>query len=142
GLTALGQPGRIQGIFHLATIGASITLPARNRNEGAIATAVAELQAARRRREYAELVVARDLSAALLIQAKARESLDIYRQGVRDPARQNLVVIRRVYELGRNQLLDVIAEQRRLIDIETGYTEALNRYYQSSVRLRLAAGLD
>jgi len=50
-------------------------------------------------------------------------------------------VIRRVYELGRNQLSDVIAEQRRFVDVENGYTEALSRYYQAAVRLRVAAAL-
>jgi len=60
---------------------------------------------------------------------------------VRDQASQNLDVIRKTYELGRTQLLDVIAEQRRFIEIETGYTEALNRSYQASVRVRTAAVL-
>lgn len=142
GLTPLGQPTRIQGIFNLATIGVSIRLPTRNRNEGAIATAVADLAAAKRQREYAELIVTREVASALLQQSKAKESLDIYGPGVRDQARDNLAVIRRVYELGRSQLLDVITEQRRLIEIETGYIDTLNRYYQASVKLRLAAGID
>jgi cobalt-zinc-cadmium efflux system outer membrane protein len=102
---------------------------------------MADLTAAKRRREYAELIVTREVAAALLQQSKAKESLDIY-VGVRDQARENLAVIRRVYELGRNQLLDVIAEQRRLIDIETGFVDAFNRYYQASVRVRLAAGIE
>ncbi len=89
GLTALGQPTRIQGIFNLATIGVSIKLPTRNRNEGAIAMALADLEGAKRRREYAELVVTREIAAGLLQQAKAKESLDIYSQGVREQARQN-----------------------------------------------------
>lgn len=142
GLTSLGQPTRIQGIFNLATIGVSIRLPTRNRNEGAIATAVADLAAAKRQREYAELIVTREVASALLQQSKAKEGLDIYGPGVRDQARDNLAVIRRVYELGRSQLLDVIAEQRRLIEIETSYIDTLNRYYQASVRLRLAAGIE
>lgn len=142
GLTPAGQLQRIQGIFHLATVGLSISLPVRNRNQGAIAAAIAQRKAAERTREYAELIAKREIAAAFLAQRKAGESLNIYRQGVRDQAKQNLAVIRRVYELGRNQLLDVIAEQRRLIDVEMGYTEALNRQYQSVVRLRVAANLD
>jgi cobalt-zinc-cadmium efflux system outer membrane protein len=142
GLTSLGQPTRIQGIFNLATIGVSITLPTRNRNEGAVATSLADMEGAKRRREYAELVVTREVTAALLQQAKAKESLDIYAQGVRQQSRENLAVIQRVYELGRSQLLDVIAEQRRLIETEIGYIDTLNRYYQASVRVRLAAGIE
>lgn len=141
GLNAAGQLQPIQGVFHSIGAGVSITLPLRNRNEGAIQTAVAQMEEARRRREYMELIVTREVLAAFLMEAKAKESLDIYSRGVRDQASQNLDVIRKTYELGRTQLLDVIAEQRRFIDVETGYTEALNRSYQASVRVRTAAAL-
>ena len=141
GLNDAGQPRPIQGVFHSIGAGVSISLPVRNRNEGAIQTAVAQMEEARRRREYMELVVTREVLTAFLVEAKAKESLDIYSGGVRDQARQNLDVIRKTYELGSMQLLDVIAEQRRFIDVETGYTEVLNRSYQASVRVRTAAAL-
>ncbi len=140
GLNAAGQMRPIQGIFHFLTVGVSITLPVRNKNQGAIETAVAQMEEAKRRREYAELIVAREVSAALLAREKAQEGLRIFREGVRGQASQNLEVVRRTYELGRTQLLDVIAEQRRFIDIEMGYTEALNRYYQATVRLKTVTG--
>jgi outer membrane protein, heavy metal efflux system len=142
GLNSAGQVRPIQGVFHYLGGGVSITLPVRNRNEGAIQMAVAQMEEARRRREYMELTVAREVMAAFLVQAKAKESLDIYSSGVRDQAGQNLDVIRQTYELGRTQLLDVIADQRRFIDIETGYTEVLSRSYQASVRVRTAAALS
>jgi len=140
GLNAAGQPRPIQGIFHFLAIGVSINLPVRNKNQGAIETAVAQMDEAKRRREYAELVATREVAAALLALEKAQEGLRIYRDGVRGQASQNLDVIRKTYELGRTQLLDVIAEQRRFIDIETGYTEALSRYYQAAVRVRTVTG--
>lgn len=140
GLNAAGQPRPVQGIFHFLTVGVSITLPVRNKNQGAIETAVAQVQESKRRREYAELIAAREVAAALLARDKAQESLRIYRDGVRGQASQNLEVIRRTYELGRTQLLDVIAEQRRFIDIEMGYTDALSRFYQATVRLRTVTG--
>lgn len=141
GLNDAGQVRPIQGVFHSIGAGVSITLPVRNRNEGTIQTAVAQVEEARRRREYMELIVTREVLAAFLMEAKAKESLEIYSRGVRDQASQNLDVIRKTYELGRTQLLDVIAEQRRFIEVETGYTEALNRSYQASVRVRTAAAL-
>lgn len=141
GLNAAGQLHPIQGIFHFLSVGVSISLPVRNRNQGAIEAAVAQLEESKRRREYGELIVTREVSAALLALEKAQESLRIFREGVRGQASQNLEVIRRTYELGRTQLLDVIAEQRRFIDIEMGYTEALNRYYQASIRLRTVTGV-
>ena len=141
GLNDAGQLRPIQGVFHSMGAGVSVTLPVRNRNEGAIQIAVAQMDAARRRREYMELIVTREVRAAFLVEAKAKESLDIYSRGVRDQASQNLEVIRKTYELGRTQLLDVIAEQRRFMEVETGHTEALNRSYQASVRVKTAAAL-
>lgn len=140
GLNAAGQPRPIQGVFHYLVAGVSINLPTRNKNQGAIETAVAQGQEAKRRREYAELIAVREVAAAALARDKALESLRIFRDGVRGQASQNLEVVRRTYELGRTQLLDVISEQRRFIDIEMGYTEALNRYYQAQVRMRTVTG--
>ena len=140
GLNAAGQPRPIQGVFHFLAVGVSINLPVRNKNQGAIETAVAQGEEARRRREYAELIAMREVSAAVLARERAGEGLRIYREGVRGQAGRNLEVVRRTYELGRTQLLDVIAEQRRFIDIEMGYTEALSRYYQAVVRIRTVTG--
>jgi cobalt-zinc-cadmium efflux system outer membrane protein len=61
-------------------------------------------------------------------------------QGVREIARQNLEVVRQTYTLGRVTVLDVIAEQRRYIDVETGYTEALKHVYDAVVDLERAVG--
>ena len=142
GILPGGGLHRVQGIFHDVTAGVTVSLPVRNRNQGAIESAAALETAARRRREYAELIVSREVAAAFLSYRKAREGLDIYREGVRQQARQNLDVVRKVYELGRTPYTDVIAEQRRYVDVESGYTEALSRYYQASVRLcaAVAAG--
>ena len=140
GLNAVGQLRPVQGVFHFLAVGVSISLPVRNKNQGAIETAVAQMEEAKRRREYAELIVTREVAAALLVRGKAQEGLRIFRDGVRGQASQNLEVVRKTYELGRTQLLHVIAEQRRFIDIEMGYTEALSRYYQAAVRVRTVTG--
>lgn len=48
--------------------------------------------------------------------------------------------MRQTYELGRATLLDVIAEQRRYIDIETGYIETLKQAYDAVVDIERAVG--
>jgi cobalt-zinc-cadmium efflux system outer membrane protein len=48
--------------------------------------------------------------------------------------------VRKTYELGRTTRLDLIAEQRRYIDIETGYTEALKQAYDAMVEIERAVG--
>jgi cobalt-zinc-cadmium efflux system outer membrane protein len=140
GLNAAGQLRPVQGIFHFLSVGVSITLPVRNKNQGALETAVAQMDETKRRREYAELIATREVAAALLTRERAQEGLRIFREGVRDQAAQNLDVVRRTYELGRTQLLDVIAEQRRFIEVEMGYTDALSRFYQATVRLHAVTG--
>ena len=49
-------------------------------------------------------------------------------------------MVRQSYELGRGTLLDVIAEQRRYIEIEMGYTEALKQVYDAAVEIERAVG--
>ena len=59
---------------------------------------------------------------------------------MREVARQNLDVVRQAYELGRGSLLDVIAEQRRYIEVENGYTDALKQVYDAAADVERAAG--
>jgi cobalt-zinc-cadmium efflux system outer membrane protein len=140
GLTDRGTTRPIQDTFHYFGGGVTITLPVRNRNEGAIAAAAADAVAAERRRELAELVARQEVQAAGAQHAAARRALDVYERGVRDLARANLDVVRQSYRLGRGTLLDVVAEQRRYIEVEHGYTEALRRVWDAAVELERAIG--
>ncbi len=142
GLTNTGATRPIQDVFHYFGAGVSIMLPVRNRNEGNIAAARAEAQAAERRLELAELTVRQEVSAALVQYEAAQRSLDIYARGVREVALRNLDVVRQSYQLGRGSLLDVIAEQRRYIDIENGYTDALKQVYDAAVEIARVTGGD
>jgi outer membrane protein, heavy metal efflux system len=140
GLTNSGQTRPIQDVFHYFGGGVTITLPVRNRNQGNVAAAEAGVRAAERRLEFATLTVQQEVDAAFAQLDAARRSLEIYGRGVRDVARRNLEVVRGSYELGRGSLLDVIAEQRRFIDVETGYTDALKQVYDAAVDVERAVG--
>jgi cobalt-zinc-cadmium efflux system outer membrane protein len=140
GLTDSGATRPIQDVFHYFGAGVSITLPVRNRNQGNIAAAEAEGRAAERRLEFMELMARQEVGAAFAQYEAAQRSLQIYERGVRDVARRNLDVVRSTHELGRTTLLDVIAEQRRYIDIENGYTEALKQVYDAAVEIERAVG--
>jgi outer membrane protein, heavy metal efflux system len=141
GLTNSGQMRPIQDVFHYFGGGVTIMLPVRNRNQGNIAAAEAGVRAAERRLEFATLTVQQEVDAAFAQLDAARRSLEIYGRGVRDVARRNLEVVRGSYELGRGSLLDVIAEQRRFIDVETGYTDALKQVYDAAVDVERAVGM-
>ena len=140
GLTSSGQTRPIHDVFHYFGAGVSVTLPVWNRNEGNIAAARASTRAAERRAEFTELMVRQEIESAFRQQDATRRSLAIYERGVRDIARQNLGVVRQAYELGRGSLLDVIAEQRRYIEIENGYTEALKQVYDAATDVERAVG--
>jgi outer membrane protein, heavy metal efflux system len=140
GLTARGELRPITDIFHYVGGGVTITLPVRNRNQGNVAAAFAEARATEHRADLATLTVRQEVAAAFTQHEAAERALDIYTRGVLEVARQNLEVIRKTYQLGRATLLEVITEQRRYIDIEMGYTEALQQAYNAAVDIERAVG--
>jgi len=141
GLTDSGGTRQIQDVFHYFGAGVTITLPVRNRNEGNVAAATAEATAAERRREFSELIARQEVAAALAQYEAARQTVDLYGRGVRSVARANVDVVRQSYGLGRATLLDVIAEQRRYIEVENGYTDALRQAWDASVDVERAIGV-
>lgn len=138
GLNGIDDAGRLAPIddtFHSITFGVSVTLPVRDRNVGALEAASAELEAAKRRREFLELTVRREVAAAYAAYEAAARASEIYRVGVRGQAGQNLTVIRQTYELGAKTLLDYIGEQRRYIELENDYVDSLLETYRARVRV-------
>lgn len=138
GVDDAGRLVPINGRFHSVTVGVALELPVRNRNQGAIEAAVAEKEAAMRRREFAELTVKREIAASFARYAQATRAAEIYRVGVRDQASANLEVVRQTYELGSKTLLDYIAEQRRFIEVETSFIDSLLETYLARVDIQRA----
>lgn len=115
------------------TFGVKLMLPVRNRNQGMIASALLEEDAARSRRKFGELTVRREVAAAYARYERSIKAREIYRLGVRDQALANLGVVRQTYELGSKTLLDYIAEHHRYIDTENGYIDAQLEAYLARV---------
>ncbi len=142
-LSAFDAAGNLQPIrqtFNYAVFGMRWTLPLFNRNQGAIAAAKADVTAARNQVTASGLVLRHEVTQNLVRYQAVQERVMVYRKGVRDQAARNLEVVRQTYGYGRIPLLDVIAEQRRFIDIETGYTDVLFDAYASRVALERAVG--
>jgi cobalt-zinc-cadmium efflux system outer membrane protein len=140
GFNEAGALVPVQSVFHYATFGVRLTLPVRNKNQGAIEAAVAAAEAAKSRREFGELVVRNEVAAAYARFERAQQALTVYREGVRNQAERNLEVVRQTYTLGQKSALDYIGEQRRFVEVETGYTDILKEYFNSLVELERAAG--
>lgn len=140
GLSPTGVPERVHGLFNYVTGGATVTLPMFNRNQGEIAAARAERAGAIAMQEAAALSAETEIAAARSLDQRAHEAVQIYAAAARNLARQNLSVVRQSYELGRMTIFEVLAEQKRYLDLERGYTETLRAAYEARTALNRALG--
>jgi outer membrane protein TolC len=139
GVNEQGQLLPVQDVFHFLKFGISLDLPVRNKNQGAIEAAVAQSQATKSRREFAELTVRREVASAYALYDRAVRAEEIFRLGARDPAKANLEVVRQTYELGSKTLIDYIGEQRRFIELENDFIDAQLAVYNARVEIGRAA---
>ena len=140
---AFGSAGsleRVRGRFHYVAAGAAVTIPLLNRNQGQVAAAAAERVGAEARREALDLAARTEVAAAQARDVHARRAFHVYASGVRDQARQNLNVVRQTFDLGRATVFDVLAEQRRYLEIEQGYISAAREVWEARVALTRAMG--
>jgi cobalt-zinc-cadmium efflux system outer membrane protein len=140
GFDASGRLVPVQGDFHSFEVGANLVFPLRNRNQGAIAEARAERSGEQERLTALQLAAQAELDAAIVRDREAQRAVELYATSIRDLARQNVEVQLEAYDLGRTQLTELLAEQRRYLDVETGYTNVLSRAYDARVALRQARG--
>ncbi len=124
----------------LLTFGVSVDIPVFNRNQGEIASAAGEKVQAHRQREFLEATIKRDVALAYRRYRAAAEVLVLYATQIIPTAEKNLQAVRAAYNAGEFSVFDVIAEQRRLIENQTGYNEALGDYYSSLADLERALG--
>ena len=132
----------IRQTFNYAVFGLEINLPLFNRNQGAIVAATATVKSAQSRIAATDLALRHEVTQNLARSDGAQARVAVYRSGVRDQAARNLDVVRQAYGYGRLRLLDVIAEQRRYIEIETGYTDVLLDAYAARIALEQAVGIN
>jgi len=136
GMNGAGNFKPIMDVFHMVTFGVSITLPVRHQNQGNVAASLADVEGARQRREATDLLVRQEVISAYAQHDAIAQATGIYAKQVLTGARGNFDVVRQSYQLGRVGLLDVIAEQRRLIELEMGYTEVLKQQWDAVVDLQ------
>jgi outer membrane protein TolC len=135
-----GRQVPVGGSFHSVTVGATVTLPFRNHNQGTLAAAEAARSGEQEMLAARQLTARAELDAALLRDREAQRSVEMYATTVRQLARQNVDVQLEAYDLGRTPLSDLLAEQRRYLDVEAAYTAALSRAFQAQVTLRRVRG--
>ena len=140
GLTSSGTLTQLRDQDDVLTVGISIPLLTRKRNLGNIEAAEARLAGARLRRQYLEGAIPLEVMAAWERYLAARRAVDIYDRGVVEQSEKNLAVIRGAYNLGQLRILDVLNEQRRLIDTQLGAIDARAEEARALTELMRAVG--
>ncbi len=140
GLGAAGAFDRVRGGFNYVAAGATISIPLLNRNQGQVAAAQAERTGAEARLAAVDLAARAEVAAATVRDEQARRAFEVYGSGVRDLARRNLEVVGQTFELGRVTVFDVLAEQKRFLEIEQGYVAAAREVWEARVVLTRARG--
>jgi outer membrane protein, heavy metal efflux system len=131
---------RVRGRFNYLSVGAVLTIPVLDRNQGQAAVARAERTAAAATYDAARLAAEAELASARARDERARQAVALYGDGAQTLARQNLTVVGQSYELGRLTVFDVLAERRRYLDVERAYTDALRAAYDARTALNRALG--
>ena len=140
GLNAAGAPVPLRDRDHIVTFGLAIPLLTRKRNQGNIDAAASRVAAARLRREYLEAAIPLELEAAYQRWSGARRYVDLLDRGVIQQSERNLDVIRQAYNLGQLRVLDVLNEQRRLIETQLAYIDAQAEQFRAFAEMERAAG--
>lgn len=134
--------GPISDRDRLLTFGVSIGIPIFNRNQGAKAEAAAAISQARTRREFLEAVVRSEVQSAYARYEAARSAVNTFEQGVIARSNDNIRVIRAAYELGQFSISELLNEQRRLVDSQREFTDALSERYRALADLQSAIGIS
>jgi cobalt-zinc-cadmium efflux system outer membrane protein len=141
GLTPDGRTERVRGLFHYVAAGARVTVPLLNRSAGTVAAARAERAGAAAAYEAARLTARTEIAAARARAERAQQAVRLYGADAQALARQNFTVVGQSYQLGRITVFDVLTEQRRYLDVERAYTDALRVAYEARTALGRALGV-
>ncbi|HEV2663280.1 MAG TPA: TolC family protein, partial [Blastocatellia bacterium] len=124
----------------LLAAGVSVTLPIFNRNQGAKAEAQLAITQAQRRREFTESVVRAEVTAAYRRYEAAQASVRTYERGVIERSEKNVQTMRAAYQAGAFRVTELLAEQRRMVDMQREMTEALAERYRALADLKSVIG--
>lgn len=142
GFNALGALSPLRDRDNVVTVGLSVPVFTASRNRGGVEAGTARLSGARFHREYLEAAIPQEIEAAYQRWTAAKETVALFQHGVIDQSERNVDVMRQAYTLGQLRLLDVLNEQRRLVDTELAYIDAQTELSEAAADLERAVGED
>lgn len=132
--------GALRDNDRLLTFGVSVEIPVFHKNQGAKEEAATAITQAQTRREFLEQVVRAEVAGAYVRYEAAAKALFTFEQGVIERTQENIRAIRAAYDVGAFRITDLLTEQRRLLDSQREFTEALAERYRALVDLQSAIG--
>ena len=142
GFNSSGTLSPIRDQVDILTFGVSIPLRTSRSGAGNVQAASSKASGARLRREYLERNIPIEVEATYQRWRTSADSLQMLQSGVLDPSSANLSVIREAYKLGQLRLLDVLNEQRQLVDTQMEYIDAQADVARTWAELERTAGGD
>jgi cobalt-zinc-cadmium efflux system outer membrane protein len=124
GAAPVGTPSPAFAREKVLEFGMSLPLPIFNREQGNVSEAASRRVQARAEREGLESAVRRDVTLAFRRYETARTSLEILRTGVVGPNEASVRMVQLSYNLGELRFLDIVNQQRVLIDSEIAFANA------------------
>ena len=122
-------------------VGISIPIPLFNRHQGDIADAASLRTQSRAQREALEQVVRQEVLLAYARYQMAQRTVAVLQAGVVEQNQDSFRIIQLGYNLGEMRLLDVVNQQRVLIDAQTSYVDAQAELNTAVVDLDVASGM-
>lgn len=121
--------------------GISISLPFSNREQGNIREASSKVVQVRAEREALENTIRTEVAAAARRYQSALRSLELIRTGVVNETEAGFSITQLAYRLGDARLVDVIIQQRSLIDAQTAELSGQAEMAAAQAALELAIGV-
>ncbi len=140
GYTPTGSLAPLRDRDDILSFSVSIPLRSSRGGRGDVEAATARSNAARLHREYLERSIPNEVEAAFRRLEAAQTSLKMLDADVVPTSTKNLEVIREAYRLGQLRLLDVINEQRQVVDNQLVFIEAQAEVQRSWAELQRTIG--
>ncbi len=109
---------------NLLAFGISVPLFTGRKNQGNVEAAVAREHEARLVREHLAEAIPREVDAALRKWRAARRAVDIFDRTIVHGAELNVTIVRQAWQIGHLRFIDVLNEQRRVVDLRLARVEA------------------
>ena len=121
-------------------VGVSIPLPLFNREQGNIAEATSRRLQVRAERENLEATVRQEVVSAFRRYDTAHKTVEILQTGVLQQNQESFRIVQLAYNLGDLRLLDIVNQQRVLIDAETTSVNAQTELGSARAELARVVG--